>query len=257
MDSIVKELCKFKENRKNKTFFLISKKLLDLFNQGEFISQKQLQQICHVSGALITQFAKKLNLSGYRELVIRLKIEYGDQIKNSLQSISENDETMSDMLIIHKFINENKKVIQDITKAILDNKKVAFVTCGQANDACRVFVDSVKIKGFLNISLINPYASGRFSIFNEPLFKYDKYFFIFTGVINPVEKEFYEDCLKKVNSEKVYSLITKGKSMNVINNNNISLDLDVKYSDTIYRNIMFNLLFLEIINIINKTLITL
>ncbi|AUF83209.1 hypothetical protein CXP39_00085 [Mesoplasma syrphidae] len=257
MASAVLALCKVIEYRKNETFYQISKKILKLYNQGVFLSQKELAVQCFVSEALITQFAQRLKFSGYRELHLRLEIEYETALLNKQDKISSQGETFDDILVIHNFIKKNLKIITKIADAILANERVAFITSGQANDASRIFIDSIKSKGFLNISLINPYASGRSSRFNEPLFGCDKYFFIFIGMINPTEISFYEECLQKVDHSKIFSLITKGKKIDTLNENNINLNLDVKFSDTIYRNIILNFLFLEIINSINKMLTTL
>lgn len=228
---------------------------MKFYNEGKFLSQKELTNECFVSEALITQFSKHLNFSGYRELLLRLQIEYETTLINKKNEMTNESETLNDIIVMHNFIKENLEVINKITDAILANEKVAFVTSGQANDSLTICIDSIKNNGYLNISLINPYASGRSSRFNDPLFDCAKYFFIFTGMINPTEMSFYKECLQKVDHDKIFSLITRGKKMKI--EKNIELNLDVKFSDTIYRNITFNFLFLEIINIINKNLTTL
>ncbi|WP_031542336.1 MurR/RpiR family transcriptional regulator [Mesoplasma photuris] len=257
MVSIVKILCKFLENDEKETFYIISKKILEHYNEGEFLSQSELANECFVSQPLITQFCKSINFSGYRELIIRLKIEYENIIYLNKMNLNNLNETLSDLITLHEFINNNIKILNELINSILNNEKIAFISSGQSNYSMQFFINSINIKGFTNVVFFNSQSLGRSSRYVDSLFKFNKYFFTFTGVLSPLEKRFYNECLENVDHSKIFTLITEGKQIKVIEGNNINLNLDVKYSDTIYRNLLFDILFLEIINKLNKELITL
>ncbi|WP_339030515.1 hypothetical protein [Spiroplasma endosymbiont of Cantharis nigra] len=76
MNSIYTRIDNLGRENRNTVFRIISRKILEDFSNGVFRSQEDLAYISNCSKATITAFSKAALVSGYRELQIRLKIEY-------------------------------------------------------------------------------------------------------------------------------------------------------------------------------------
>ncbi|QEH61739.1 hypothetical protein SCHIN_v1c05420 [Spiroplasma chinense] len=83
MISIYERIENLVKDNRNTTFKQIAKQILDDFNVGVFKSQNELADVCYVSMSTITQFAKAALCEGYKELAIRLKIEYENALISS------------------------------------------------------------------------------------------------------------------------------------------------------------------------------
>ncbi|AOG60326.1 hypothetical protein SHELI_v1c03730 [Spiroplasma helicoides] len=81
MTSIYERIENLVKDNRNTTFKSIAKKILDDFNEGIFKSQNELAEACFVSMSTITQFSKAALCEGYKELIIRLKIEHENAMK--------------------------------------------------------------------------------------------------------------------------------------------------------------------------------
>lgn len=179
MNSIYKRIENLVKVNKLTTFSLVAKTVLDDFNNGIFRDQLDLAVICFVSKSTITQFSKAVLCSGYRELVVRLKIEY----ENNFLSLNENKikqlkhKTFDNL---KNWISVNDIQINTLSNMIKESEKIYLFSSYQTNIAKEYFSEilleknyevitadiSKNLKWFKNIEIKNNYLfifiiSGR------------------------------------------------------------------------------------------------
>ncbi|AUB31464.1 hypothetical protein [Spiroplasma floricola] len=113
------------KDNKNTTFKLIGKQILADWSVGIFKSQNEISESCFVSLATVTQFAKACLCEGYKELSIRLKVEYENVMQNQAKSVIGNEtEQVGMRSVICHWVNENENFLFDLANKINEKRKV-------------------------------------------------------------------------------------------------------------------------------------
>ncbi|WP_339034826.1 hypothetical protein [Spiroplasma endosymbiont of Cantharis rufa] len=113
------------KDNKNTTFKLIGKQILADWSVGIFKSQSEISKMCFVSLATATQFAKACYCEGYKELSIRLKVEYENVMQNKIRADQPNEADMTGMrAVINNWVTENDGFLYDLANKINERRKV-------------------------------------------------------------------------------------------------------------------------------------
>ncbi|WP_339021608.1 hypothetical protein [Spiroplasma endosymbiont of Atherix ibis] len=113
------------KDNKNTTFKLIGKQILADWSVGIFKTQNEISESCFVSLATVTQFAKACLCEGYKELSIRLKVEYENVMQNQAKSVIGNEiEQVGMRAVICQWANENDDFLIDLANKINEKRKV-------------------------------------------------------------------------------------------------------------------------------------
>ncbi|AGR41040.1 MurR/RpiR family transcriptional regulator [Spiroplasma taiwanense] len=113
------------KDNKNTTFKLIGKQILTDWNIGVFKTQNEISETCFVSLATVTQFAKACLCEGYKELIIRLRVEYENVMQNSAKVNLGSSENKNQMInIINDWVEQNDEFISDLAAKIMKVKKL-------------------------------------------------------------------------------------------------------------------------------------
>ncbi|QGS51466.1 hypothetical protein [Spiroplasma tabanidicola] len=127
MESIVGKLWSVANRGDSNTYKLIAKKLNDCFIDSIFPSQRELSSMCFCSISTITQFSKSIGLEGYRELIVRLKVElerFNFNSKKDNNNINNNFDTVT---FIKRWLDLNKDFINKLTNKIKLYKKITLL----------------------------------------------------------------------------------------------------------------------------------
>ncbi|WP_338985556.1 hypothetical protein [Spiroplasma endosymbiont of Diplazon laetatorius] len=130
------------KDNKNTTFKLIGKQILTDWSVGVFKSQNEISESCFVSLATVTQFAKACLCEGYKELSIRLRVEYENVMQNQSKTVigSETDEAGMRSVICH-WVNENDNFLLDLANKINEKRKVWICPSYQSMYAAKFLED--------------------------------------------------------------------------------------------------------------------
>ncbi|AGR42045.1 hypothetical protein [Spiroplasma diminutum] len=113
------------KDNKNTTFKLIGRQILTDWSVGVFKSQSEISKTCFVSLATATQFAKACLCEGYKELSIRLKVEYESVMQNKAKANVENESDLTGMRsTVNAWVNQNDSFLYDLANKINDRRKV-------------------------------------------------------------------------------------------------------------------------------------
>ncbi|AGR42194.1 hypothetical protein [Spiroplasma diminutum] len=187
-----------KENR-NTVFKIISKKILDDFSNGIFLSQEDLAFSCHCSKATITSFSKAALVSGYRELQIRLKIEFEN---NFILKVSNNTMNEKQVLfdeknkILNKWIDEVGTSLCKFFKELKNNK--IFIFSSYQTEYSTIFLEDVLLKNNIDNKFIK-IERDILSITNIDI-NQNNFLFIFSGRDNNILKKVFEHVIKYTNN---------------------------------------------------------
>lgn len=80
MNSLLDQLFLIISRGGNSVSYVVAAELFKSYQQNKILTIKELSQYCFVSESSITKFSKKLGYSGYRELIVKLKIELSDRV---------------------------------------------------------------------------------------------------------------------------------------------------------------------------------
>ncbi|QBQ07618.1 hypothetical protein SGLAD_v1c04190 [Spiroplasma gladiatoris] len=149
MVSIYERIENLVKDNKNTTFKLIAKQILEDFNNGVFKSQNELADACYVSMSTITQFSKSALCEGYKELAIRLKIEY----ENAMIAPKKRDEIDYKELdtrsfeIINDWVLSYSDFILSLANQINTKKKIWLAPSFQTMPVARHFENILRNQG--------------------------------------------------------------------------------------------------------------
>lgn len=128
---------------KNTTFSTIAKQILSDFNEGIFKTQNELADACFVSMSTVTQFSKSALCEGFKELSIRLKIEYENRMmaKPLNNSVNEDELQLEVFDMINEWVFDSSEFLLDLAKEINKNKKICLAPSSQGLPAACNFQD--------------------------------------------------------------------------------------------------------------------
>ncbi|AUM62585.1 hypothetical protein [Spiroplasma monobiae] len=130
------------KDNKNTTFKLIGKQLLTDWSVGVFKSQNEISESCFVSLATVTQFAKACLCEGYKELSIRLRVEYENVMQNQSKTVIANEANDNGMrTVIYHWVNENDDFLLDLANKINEKRKVWICPSYQSMYAAKFLED--------------------------------------------------------------------------------------------------------------------
>lgn len=134
MLTIYEKIENLTRNTNNNSYRIIGLELLNDFNRPKFKTQKELSEVCFVSISTITQFAKSISLSGYRELIVRLTVEKERYVSN--QNINNDfDNNFEDLITlkkIYKWLQQNNVWINKISEQINAAQRITIFSSFQA-----------------------------------------------------------------------------------------------------------------------------
>ncbi|AUM62716.1 hypothetical protein [Spiroplasma monobiae] len=180
-----------KENR-NTVFKIIARQILEDFSKGIFLTQNELAHKCHCSKSTITAFSKAALVSGFRELQMRLRIEYENNFKinNTIDLLNKNNEQnffeINDNL--KNWVNSNDKQIEFFIKKII-SKKVNVFSCYQTVYST-IFLEDVLNKNNIDNKVIN--LEKDVEIIRKLNYKDSYNVFIFSGRDNSFLTKLFE-----------------------------------------------------------------
>ncbi|AUB31732.1 hypothetical protein [Spiroplasma floricola] len=233
-------------NSKNEnTDYLIAKKLVQMYLEDNFLSVKELAQDIHVSESLLTVFAKKLDLKGYRELISLLKFERLEQIKpaNNRETISQ-EENLVDLF------NFNKSDIDNIFNKILKTR-VFILSSNQLRVQTELLNEIFKFNNIDSTLFLNNYL---FYEYIKNTNSKDSIIFFFAGQDNDVLFQIYKK-ISKINKNIFIFCSNSQKYKFDFYDTKIVLDINQKPHNYIYRNIAMSYIiayFHEAINLLEK-----
>ncbi|WP_169729893.1 hypothetical protein [Mesoplasma seiffertii] len=129
-----------RDNRKT-AFKLVAEQIVKDFSKGLFKTQEQLASECYVSKSTITQFAKNLGCTGFRELQTRLKVDYENNFVEQDSNYSSHLTVKDYYLSFEKWISENYVFLTDLLKGIKSKEEVFLFPSFQTQYAGKFFVD--------------------------------------------------------------------------------------------------------------------
>ncbi|ALD66344.1 MurR/RpiR family transcriptional regulator [Spiroplasma cantharicola] len=193
--SIREELIKISQSNVNDSSTIISKEIIKNYDNYIFLSQKELANKCFVSESLITYFAKKMNYTGYRELVSRLKLErdlYNMDNPIKLEDNSIGNYRQEFEKTLSSIDAQNLEIIKTID--FLKNAKRIFILSSydQVNNAESLF-NIMQIQG--KDVHFSKYRKTNGYYVNE-LTEEDAAFFLVSGLDNNSLVNYYERLFK-------------------------------------------------------------
>ena len=170
-----------KDNR-NTTFKIIAKQLLLDFQQGIFKSQNELAETCFVSLATITQFSKATLCEGYKELTIRLKIEYentlGGNRHDTPKKIDYENLDLTNFEAIKTWVYESSDFILKFSKIINKRRKLWIAPSFQSMQSA-VYLQTILRNQGIEVYIMD--SSINLEIVRHIDFKNEVVLILFTG----------------------------------------------------------------------------
>ncbi|ASZ08789.1 hypothetical protein CK556_00200 [Mesoplasma chauliocola] len=232
MNSVYKNIENLSRDNRETAFKIVAKQILIDFSNNKFRSQEELAKKCYVSNATITQFSKAALCTGYRELRLRLKIEYdnnfSDNQKTSIKKVSVKEYYSS----FENWLSDNWDFIEDLIKAMTEKKEVFLFPSFQTHYSA-IFLSDVLEKHDLNVSIFN--LEKDFRKLNNIDWTKKVILLILTGRDNESLKLIY-DYMKKANS-KVFVICSQNWDFRKDGNANIMyLDNQISSRNYVDRN---------------------
>ncbi|AKX34005.1 transcriptional regulator [Spiroplasma litorale] len=142
MVSVYERIENIVKDNKNTTFKIIGKQILSDWHLGIFKTQYEISESCFVSLATVTQFAKACLCEGYKELIIRLRVEYEQRMQTQQVGESMQDIEKSKIINeIYSWIENNNEFIEKLVKKIKSTKKLWICPSSQAIYSCKYLED--------------------------------------------------------------------------------------------------------------------
>lgn len=196
--SVYERITSISKKTINESYKIISELLIKDFQNGVFRTQKQIADDCYVSLSTITKFSKKLEVSGYRELVLRLKFEKEKTSPKPKQEESKTELALDNIDIlkkIYRWIIKNQNWIDDFSNKIKIYNKITIFTSYQMIEATE-FLE--KILTSKNIIIKKIYAENDYLNFEKIVEKNELKLAIITGkdnnsLLNYYLKQFFSN----------------------------------------------------------------
>ncbi|AGY41079.1 hypothetical protein mflW37_0120 [Mesoplasma florum W37] len=154
MNSVYKNIENLSKDNRETAFKIVAKQILLDFSNNKFRSQEELAKKCYVSNATITQFSKAALCTGYRELRLRLKIEYDNNFLND-QKLSMKKISISEYYVsFENWLSENWNFLEELIKTMIERKQVFLFPSFQTHYSA-IFLSDVLEKHDLNVNIFN------------------------------------------------------------------------------------------------------
>ncbi|WP_381415271.1 hypothetical protein NPX79_00995 [Spiroplasma endosymbiont of Anurida maritima] len=241
MKSIYDQLELYERQKQNNSFRIISKELLKDFFTGNFRSQSKLANDCYMSPSTITYFSKSLNLSGYREMIVRLKVEYEN---HKFKSNSKNDESnfiefesnnLKQYYSAIKWLKNNNVFLESLINEIKKTQKIVVFTSNQIHSAASFWKELMYDVKDLQLEIINP-STSNINFFDKGSIwrnrSWTKLFIVSGRDIRTITK-----MLENTNEKNIYAVLPKNLYDNFSFENRIPFDLQGDDYSLSYRHI--------------------
>ncbi|AHI52795.1 hypothetical protein [Spiroplasma culicicola] len=225
----------------------IAKNLLESYNTDKYLSLKELSLKSYCSESAITKFCKKIELSGYKELIICLQIEKEKYLRNNVENISFGQNYIFDYLdFIKSEITLNRQWIENFKISLQEKKKLYIFSCYQLMDIANFFREYSEFKGTRTIFSAIRHFEGR-SIQNAISENNSIILIFLSGQDNNwLIDEIYSVIKKNRNSKDIYIISSKSQSNKIEQKNLYQLNSYKMYSGYEYRRIYLDILCLTI-----------
>ncbi|ASZ08791.1 hypothetical protein CK556_00215 [Mesoplasma chauliocola] len=246
MESVYDKLEDFiNNNQKNSSFKLIAVNLIELFDKGDFISQKELAKLSYVANSTITKFSQVLGYSGYKELLFTLKHEWNKYGNEKTENGISSKEMLYSMI---NWVEENNHFVKQMSKAIKNSKCVKIYNSYQIGNSIRYFYETLIALNKNPILMNNDYHYSQDQWENSEVVN----IFIVCGKDNrTLVRELYLNFNKSENNFLIVSKIQQSK-IDLNFSDSLVIDYNFDNSKSIYRNMALNILFLSIFQEINN-----
>ncbi|WP_381415112.1 hypothetical protein NPX79_00075 [Spiroplasma endosymbiont of Anurida maritima] len=203
MVSIREKLLEICRKEKQDTTKTLAEELLKNYDANKFLSMKNLSLRCSVSESQITQFSKIIGYSGYRELVLRMKIEfetyYEKQLKAKNISINENfhlvKNTIIDLINYVDVFKDDVIGTAELLKGIKGGKSNVFLLSSYQNQDIATYFNQWLINNKIN-TIFNVTRAYDFDVVPK-LNENDIIFLLVSGQDNHTIHEIYKKAIKK------------------------------------------------------------
>ncbi|WP_339022363.1 hypothetical protein [Spiroplasma endosymbiont of Crioceris asparagi] len=148
MKNIIEKIRLVSKSDSNETFRLIALNIYKEFANGLILAEKDLAKKSYVSEATITNFCKKINLSGYRELAILLKYEL-EFAKKQITSQVKNKNTDPNIKQIYEWIASKEEFYAKLSQAITKKFELNIICSYNSLDASKFlknYLERINIK---------------------------------------------------------------------------------------------------------------
>ncbi|WP_338983258.1 hypothetical protein [Spiroplasma endosymbiont of Othius punctulatus] len=252
MQTIYEMLLELRDSQKNFTFKQIATNLIEFYKHGEFENQEDFAKRNFVSISTLTKFAKSLNLSGYRELIIRLKVESEIEHNKMKSTVNPGQGIKFDVEVLQnitQWIVENSDTINKITDLLLNNKRINFYISPAIANSCKNFSETLAYMGYST----KIYNVAMYSGFTPPAkLGIDEVSDVVNFIIisGPNILSFFEIFEKNLNTNFEKNILmsspTKVKSIKIESNTKLLFNAQSDDSSFLYRNTLLENLFLII-----------
>ncbi|WP_342269250.1 hypothetical protein [Spiroplasma endosymbiont of Aspidapion aeneum] len=206
MGSIIKKIQKISESSDNPIYNQIALKIMDfLIAKKKVPSEKEIAKMCYCSLSTITNFSKKVGVSGYRELTFRVIIESEDaieQINGKAIKYDDNEEAVINWNIF-RLIKKNIPFIKMLVDEIIIENKLNILSSFQGFQASKFLRDNLE-----NLDInCNVYTSQDY-FQQSKIIKHNLFLIVLTGWDNDSFEQYILKNLSKENGKKIFAITT-------------------------------------------------
>ncbi len=172
MLSIYEQLENLSRQTKKTTFKLIATKLIEMYSSGVFKTQDEISRDCYVAKSTVTKFAQSIKCSGYRELIVLMKVEYQKILtKKKLKSVEQDKKDFINNSII-KWVYEDIDFVKSFKEDLKYIKSVnivpSFQSMESANFLAQVLLNSNIYSQIIDVSKQN-YLIKKLNVFDNSI----------------------------------------------------------------------------------------
>lgn len=192
--SIREKLVVISQMQKKDADNVIANILLKYYDENVFLSQKELADFCHTSISMITNFSKKLNYSGYRELLLRLKMEreyyvfQKRKIHNGLVNENLFLNSQNHSLKMLNQISDQESNLKTIIKTLKNAQKIFIFASYEQLKNAESFYNVLTLK---NYDVVFSQYRKVYDFFVKNMTSKDVAFFLIGGLDNQTLVQYY------------------------------------------------------------------
>ncbi|ASP28111.1 transcriptional regulator [Spiroplasma corruscae] len=155
MVSIYERIENLVKDNKNTTFKIIGKQIQSDWHLGIFKTQYEISEACFVSLATVTQFAKACLCEGYKELIIRLRVEYEQRMQTQQSTPLDYEPDKSKIINeMYLWIENNDDFINNFVSKLKTSKKLWICPSSQAMYSCK-FLEDILTNAGIDVKLVD------------------------------------------------------------------------------------------------------
>ncbi|AVN64481.1 MULTISPECIES: MurR/RpiR family transcriptional regulator [Mesoplasma] len=243
--SIREKLNLIYESNETVSHKLIAKYLIDCLDKGSIPTSKECSQVCFVSESTLTAFSKKYGYEGFREIIIRIKVErelYKPFEKTKLKTKDTNVRKL--FLKYMDQIDAQDPQVNKLIEEIKNARKVFIFSSYEQNENVELFASQLQ---FMDIESYFNSKRRLHDMWIDKSNESDLCLFIVSGLDNQNLVSLYKQACDM--NKKTFVVTSSSQSHKFINNKNLIV-LQQESNMEIYlsiRNIILNYLFTKII----------